>query len=235
MSSASTSSCRRMATRRCGRPSSGRSPPGRRRRIHRARPEHPGRGPRPGRGPAMTPLRPRYRCTPQAPPPGECPAGLARPRRPRRAGGLGLSRLPRGPRGGRGRAPPPDPHPPSRAARPLPLPQDDRRPRLHLAVDRAPGASRLRARARLRTEGRNLILTGKPSRGRTHLTIALAYRAIQNGFDPRFVTAAELIDTLSAAFRRGQLGGALTAYTHPAVLSSRVRATTRFSGSTAWY
>jgi DNA replication protein DnaC len=68
------------------------------------------------------------------------------------------------------------------------------------------------------TEGRNLILTGKPGRGKTHLAIALAYRAIQNGFDARFVTAAELIDTLSAAFRRGRLGGALTAYTHPAVL-----------------
>jgi DNA replication protein DnaC len=68
------------------------------------------------------------------------------------------------------------------------------------------------------TEGRNLILTGKPGRGKTHLAIALAYRAIQNGFDARFVTAAELIDGLSAAFRRGRLGGALTAYTHPAVL-----------------
>ena len=68
------------------------------------------------------------------------------------------------------------------------------------------------------TEGRNLILTGKPGRGKTHLAIALAYRAIQNGFDARFVTAAELIDALSAAFRRGRLGGALTAYTHPAVL-----------------
>ena len=68
------------------------------------------------------------------------------------------------------------------------------------------------------TEGRNLILTGKPGRGKTHLAIALAYRAIQNGFDARFVTAAELIDALSAAFRRGRLGAALTAYTHPAVL-----------------
>ena len=65
------------------------------------------------------------------------------------------------------------------------------------------------------TEGRSLILTGKPGRGKTHLAVAIAYRAIQNGFDARFVTAAELIDDLSAAFRAGRLAEALTTYTHP--------------------
>jgi DNA replication protein DnaC len=68
------------------------------------------------------------------------------------------------------------------------------------------------------TEGRCLILTGKPGRGKTHLAIAIAYRAIQNGFDALFVTAAELIDDLSAAFRAGRLTEALLRYTHPAVL-----------------
>ena len=68
------------------------------------------------------------------------------------------------------------------------------------------------------TEGRSVILTGKPGRGKTHLAVAIAYRAIQNGFDARFVTAAELIDDLSAAFRSGRLADALAAYTHPAVL-----------------
>jgi DNA replication protein DnaC len=68
------------------------------------------------------------------------------------------------------------------------------------------------------TEGRSLILMGKPGRGKTHLAIAIAYRAIQNGFDARFTTAATLIDDLSAAFRAGQLADALSAYTHPAVL-----------------
>jgi DNA replication protein DnaC len=68
------------------------------------------------------------------------------------------------------------------------------------------------------TDGRALILLGKPGRGKTHLAIAIAYRAIQNGFDARFVTAAELIDDLSAAFRAGRLAEALTAYTHPHVL-----------------
>ena len=68
------------------------------------------------------------------------------------------------------------------------------------------------------TEGQSLILTGKPGRGKTHLAIAIAYRAIQHGFDARFVTAAELIDDLSSAFRSGRLAERLATYTHPAVL-----------------
>jgi DNA replication protein DnaC len=68
------------------------------------------------------------------------------------------------------------------------------------------------------TEGRSLILLGKPGRGKTHLAVAIAYRAIQNGFEALFVTAAELIDDLSAAFRKGQLAEALALYTHPHVL-----------------
>jgi len=68
------------------------------------------------------------------------------------------------------------------------------------------------------TDGRSLILTGKPGRGKTHLAIAIAYRAIQNGFDALFVTAAELIDDLSGAFRDGKLADALEPYVHPNVL-----------------
>jgi DNA replication protein DnaC len=63
-----------------------------------------------------------------------------------------------------------------------------------------------------------LILSGKPGRGKTHLAVAIAYRAIQNGFDALFVTAAELIDHLSAAFRHGRLADALAPYLHPAVV-----------------
>jgi len=68
------------------------------------------------------------------------------------------------------------------------------------------------------TEGRCVIFGGKPGRGKTHLAVAMAYRAIQNGFDARFVTAAELIDELSAAFRSGRLADALATYIHPGVL-----------------
>jgi DNA replication protein DnaC len=68
------------------------------------------------------------------------------------------------------------------------------------------------------TEGRCLIFGGKPGRGKTHLAVAIAYRAIQNGFDALFVTAAELIDDLSAGFRSGRLAESLGHYVHPALI-----------------
>jgi DNA replication protein DnaC len=68
------------------------------------------------------------------------------------------------------------------------------------------------------TEGRSVIFEGKPGRGKTHLAIAIAYRAMQNGFDALFVTAAELIDELSAAGRDGKLRDALARYLRPHVL-----------------
>jgi DNA replication protein DnaC len=68
------------------------------------------------------------------------------------------------------------------------------------------------------TEGRSVILEGKPGRGKTHLAIAIAYRAMQNGFDALFTTAAELIDDLSAASRDGRMREALATYVRPHVL-----------------
>jgi DNA replication protein DnaC len=68
------------------------------------------------------------------------------------------------------------------------------------------------------TDGRSVVLHGPPGRGKTHLAVAIAYRAIQNGFDALFVTAAELIDDLSAAFRVGRLADALARYVAPHVL-----------------
>jgi len=68
------------------------------------------------------------------------------------------------------------------------------------------------------TEGRSLILHGKTGRGKTHLAVAIGYRAIQNGFETFFTTAAELIEDLSNASKKGQLHEALAIYTHPHVL-----------------
>ena len=68
------------------------------------------------------------------------------------------------------------------------------------------------------SEGRNLVLLGKTGRGKTHIALAIAYRAIQNGFTARVVTAAQLIDELSAASRNGDFRKALTAFTQPHVL-----------------
>lgn len=44
---------------------------------------------------------------------------------------------------------------------------------------------------------------GKPGRGKTHLAIAIAYRALQNGLDAVFTAAAELIEHLSSASHDG--------------------------------
>jgi DNA replication protein DnaC len=68
------------------------------------------------------------------------------------------------------------------------------------------------------TEGRSIIFMGRPGRGKAHLAVAIAYRAIQNGFDAFFTPAATLIADLSAAVCAGQLANALPTYTHPAVL-----------------
>ncbi len=68
------------------------------------------------------------------------------------------------------------------------------------------------------TEGRSLILQGKTGRGKTHLAVAIAYRAIQNGFEALFTTAAQLIETLAAASAKGRLHEALPVYSHPHVL-----------------
>jgi DNA replication protein DnaC len=69
------------------------------------------------------------------------------------------------------------------------------------------------------TEGRSLIFLGKAGRGKTHLSIAISYRAIQPGFSARFVTAADLIEDLSTASRSGRLRQALTTYLQPHVLT----------------
>jgi DNA replication protein DnaC len=68
------------------------------------------------------------------------------------------------------------------------------------------------------TDGRCLVLTGKTGRGKTHLAIAIAYRAIQNGFDALFTPAAALVEELSVAAREGRLAKLLPTYTRPAVL-----------------
>jgi DNA replication protein DnaC len=68
------------------------------------------------------------------------------------------------------------------------------------------------------TEGRSLVLSGPTGTGKTRLAISIAYRAIQNGFEARFTTAAELIERLSNAARSGQLRNALDDYLHPHVL-----------------
>ena len=68
------------------------------------------------------------------------------------------------------------------------------------------------------TQGHGLVLSGASGTGKTHLAVAIAYRAIQNGFEALFTTATALIDELSRATRTGKLRTVLPTYTHPHVL-----------------
>lgn len=70
----------------------------------------------------------------------------------------------------------------------------------------------------LMSEGRSLLLCGPSGTGKTHLAIAIAYRAIQNGGTAVFREANQLIEELSDASRRGQLREAIEPYTHTEVL-----------------
>lgn len=67
-------------------------------------------------------------------------------------------------------------------------------------------------------EGRTLVLHGPPGRGKTHLAIAVAYKAIQNGYDARFVTAAQLLNEMHQALREGRAEEALQEFIAPDVL-----------------
>lgn len=51
----------------------------------------------------------------------------------------------------------------------------------------------------------NVVLLGASGVGKTHLAIALGYRATQAGIRTRFMTAADLLMTLITAMRRNQL------------------------------
>jgi DNA replication protein DnaC len=66
--------------------------------------------------------------------------------------------------------------------------------------------------------GRNLILYGPPGVGKTALSIAVAYKAIQHGARARFVTCTELIGELVQARAKGEWEGALSGYLEPEVL-----------------
>ncbi len=68
------------------------------------------------------------------------------------------------------------------------------------------------------SEGKSAIFSGPSGTGKSHLSIAIAYRAIQHGYEARFVGADHLIGELSRAAMKGRLERALEPYLHPQVL-----------------
>ena len=64
----------------------------------------------------------------------------------------------------------------------------------------------------------NIVLLGPSGVGKTHLAIALGYKAAQAGLKPRFLSAADLMVILEEAQRKGNYKKAMTTLTLPRVL-----------------
>jgi DNA replication protein DnaC len=61
----------------------------------------------------------------------------------------------------------------------------------------------------------NVVLLGPSGVGKTHLAVALGYRATQAGLRTRFITAADLLMQLTTALRRNQLEDTIKRITKP--------------------
>lgn len=68
------------------------------------------------------------------------------------------------------------------------------------------------------SEGRCAVFLGRTGRGKTHLAIALAYKAIQLGHTARFTSVASLLNDLHTAQREGTLPETIDSYVEPDVL-----------------
>ncbi len=66
--------------------------------------------------------------------------------------------------------------------------------------------------------GDNVLVLGPPGVGKTHLAVALGLKAIEAGYRVLFVTAANLIATLTKAHGEGKLDEKLKFYTTPRLL-----------------
>jgi DNA replication protein DnaC len=73
--------------------------------------------------------------------------------------------------------------------------------------------------AELVSEGKSAIFSGPSGTGKSHLSIAIAYhRALQHGYDARFIGADTLISELLRVASKGRLERALESYLQPHVL-----------------
>jgi DNA replication protein DnaC len=67
-------------------------------------------------------------------------------------------------------------------------------------------------------KGESLILSGKSGRGKTHLAVAIAQRAIELGYEAVFVSASRLVDSVASQVSRGRGRGAWQRYLRPSLL-----------------
>lgn len=64
----------------------------------------------------------------------------------------------------------------------------------------------------------NAVIVGTVGLGKSHLCIALGHAAAAAGFNVRFTTAIDIVNTLAAAQNAGRLAQELKKYTRPALL-----------------
>jgi DNA replication protein DnaC len=64
----------------------------------------------------------------------------------------------------------------------------------------------------------SVVFLGPPGVGKTHLSTALAWHALDAGYSVRFTTMARLLDDLDTARQRGDLHSRLRTYTRPQLL-----------------
>lgn len=77
--------------------------------------------------------------------------------------------------------------------------QDTRAVRLRLRLGRAPGPAAGAGGLTFIERAENIVLLGPSGVGKSHLAIALAYRALMHGIETCFVSAADLMLQLRAA------------------------------------
>ena len=66
--------------------------------------------------------------------------------------------------------------------------------------------------------GENVVILGPPGVGKTHLSVGLGLKAIEQGYRVLFTTAANMIATLSKALAEGKLEEKFKTYTVPRLL-----------------
>lgn len=68
------------------------------------------------------------------------------------------------------------------------------------------------------TSGRSLLLIGGPGIGKTHLAIAIAYQAVQNGFDALYTSASKALQEMEQSLESGQWRETIARFVRPDVL-----------------
>jgi len=74
------------------------------------------------------------------------------------------------------------------------------------------------ATGRYYSEGRNIVFLGPPGVGKTHLSVALGSKVVENGKRVYFTTAVDMVRRLNKALDENRLHRVMNTYLHPTLL-----------------